>query len=177
MKNNNFILACGLMLLAAVSRFIPHPPNFTAVMAMSIFAGILFNDKKFAFIIPLGAMLITDAFLGFHSGIPFVYLSLIIGTLTGFLLKKNLKFKRVLAYSLFNSVQFYLITNFGFWLLGGFYPLTPTGLMDAYIMGLPFFSHSPLGLFGWTLAGDLLFSSSFYGIILLADKYAPKLAK
>ena len=170
-------LALGLVILAVISRFIPHPANFTPLMAMSIFAGILFTDKRFAFIIPILAMILTDIVLGLHSAIPFVYISLLLGVFSGFVLKKNLKFSRVFTFSVANSIQFFIITNFGFWLTGGFYPLSLSGLMEAYFMGLPFLSHSSIGLFGWTLAGDLTFNISFFGVILFADKLLPKPVK
>jgi len=35
-------------------------------MAMSIFGGVLFKDKRFAFAIPIATMLLTDAIIGTH---------------------------------------------------------------------------------------------------------------
>jgi uncharacterized membrane protein len=173
----NVYLALSMVLLAVVSRFIPHPPNFTPLMAMSIFSGILFLDRRFAILIPLVAMIITDFVLGLHSSILFVYVSLTIGVLMGFKLRENQKLGKVMLFSLIGSIQFFVITNFGYWLTSGLYPRTAEGLSQAFFFGLPFFSHTPVELFAFSLAGDLIFCSLFYGVIVMADKVIHQTAK
>ena len=171
-----FIFAASLIFAAAFTRFIPHPPNFTPILALSIFGGFLFNDKRFSFAIPLVAMLITDAIIGFHSTIIFVYAGFAIAVLLGFSLKNRLKPGRLLVTSLAGSTIFYLLTNFGVWLTSGMYPKTLAGLMQTYFMGLPFFRYSPLEMFGFSVLGDLTYCFSIYGVIVLAEKYSPKLS-
>jgi len=173
-KNQKYFFAASIILLAAFSRFIPHPPNFTPIMAMSIFGGALFADKKLAFLVPLIAMLITDLFLGFHSSMAFVYLAFAIGVFLGFLLHNDMKIKKLAVISITGSVIFYILTNFGFWLMGGLYPLSIDGLAQAYFFGLPFFSHTPLEMFGFSLLGDITYCFSIYGVIKLAERMSPK---
>src|SRR5665647_2962551 len=83
--NKNFLLICGLILAAVIFRIIPHPFNFTPVMAISLFAGAKFRDKKWSVIIPVTAMFISDILLSyinhyplFHNTIFFVYGSILL---------------------------------------------------------------------------------------------------
>ena len=69
----NFLPAAILIVLAAITRFIPHPFNFTAIGAMALFSGANFKDKRFAYLMPIAVMFITDLFLGFHFSILPVY--------------------------------------------------------------------------------------------------------
>jgi hypothetical protein len=173
LKNRNFY-AILLIISAALSRFLPHPPNFTPIMAMAIFGGAVFSDKRIAFAIPIVTMLITDLFFGFYSAIWSVYLAFAISVLLGMSLKSNIKVSRILLTSLSSSLIFYLLTNFAFWFSSGLYPLNLAGLNQAYLMGLPFFRYSPLEMFSFSLIGDLFFTLIFFGAYLLAEKYVVK---
>ena len=53
--------------VAAIFRLLPHLPNATPIAAMALFSGVYFNNKKYAFIIPLLAMFLSDLFLGFYK--------------------------------------------------------------------------------------------------------------
>ncbi len=143
-----------IVILAALARVIPHPPNFAPIGGIALFSGA--NYKKInAFIIPLGAMLLADFFLGFHVTVPYVYFSFFLIVLLGKTLK-DFKLPRLLAASLFSSILFFLITNFGVWATSGMYIKNINGLINAYFMGLPFLRN--------TLLGDLFYSFSlFYG--------------
>ena len=68
----HYLFAFGLILFAALSRILPHPPNMAPICAMALFGGV-YLDKKFAFILPLIAMVISDYFIGFYSGIEWIY--------------------------------------------------------------------------------------------------------
>jgi hypothetical protein len=173
-NKQNIILAASLIFIAAFSRFLPHPPNFTPIMAMSIFGGAMFADKRFAFLVPLLAMFITDAIIGFHSTILFVYSGFAIGVLLGFSLKNKLKPGRLALTSLAGSSVFFILTNFGAWLTSGIYPKTIDGLMQAYFFGLPFFRYTPMEMFGFSVLGDLTYCFVFYAVIVLVEKYSPK---
>ncbi len=151
---------------AALIRLLPHPPNFTPIAAMALFGGAYLN-KKFAFSVPLGAMFISDIFLGFHSTMPYVYGSFILAGLIGLWLKKHKSAKNVLCSTLLSSILFFLITNFGVW-AQGWYPRNLSGLWESYVMGIPFFKN--------TVAGDLFYSGIFFGtyelVQLLVSKYS-----
>ena len=114
--NARFVTICGLIFVAVLSRLIPHPPNFTPVMAIALFGGAYFQDKKLAFLVPLAAMLVSDLFIGLHSTIFFVYGGFALVVLLGFWLKDRVSFSGVLGTGFASAVVFFLITNFGAWL-------------------------------------------------------------
>ena len=128
----------SFVLIAALTRLVPHPPNFAPITAMSLFSGAYFTRKQLAFILPLLAMLISDLFLGFHTISIFVYLSFAVITWMG--QQKNRVTPKLV---LMGSVLFFLISNFGVWLL--YYPKTIDGLVTCFALAVPFFATSLLG--------------------------------
>jgi hypothetical protein len=162
----NFISPLLVILVAVLMRLLPHPPNFTPIAAMALFGGVYLN-KKYAFAIPLGAMFISDIFLGFHSAMPYVYGSFILTGAIGLWLKNHKSAKNIICASLISSILFFLITNFGVW-AGGWYPQNLNGLLESYIMGIPFFKN--------TVLGDLIYTGVFFGayelVQLLIARYS-----
>lgn len=151
-----------IILLAVVARLIPHPPNFAPIGGLALFSGFNFK-KKVALLIPMAAMIISDLFLGFHDTIVYVYVSFIIIVMVGRLIKNN-KWQTLIQASLTSSVLFFLITNFGVWAAGSMYPKTPDGLMQSYLMGLPFFRN--------TLISDLVYTFSFFFGFSFVSRFA-----
>jgi hypothetical protein len=137
----------SFVLIAALTRLVPHPPNFAPITAMSLFAGTYFTRKQLAFIVPLLAMLISDLFLGFYTISVFIYLSFIVITWLG--QQKNRVTPKLV---LLGSFLFFFISNFGVWLL--YYPKTIDGLISCFALAIPFFVTS--------LLGDI-----FYSVILV----------
>jgi hypothetical protein len=159
----NLISPLLVILIAVLMRLVPHLPNFTPIAAMALFGGVYLN-KKYAFAIPLLAMFISDIFLGFHATMPYVYGSFILTGMIGLWLKNHKSAKNLVCASLISSILFFLITNFGVW-AGGWYPKTLSGLLESYIMGIPFFKN--------TVLGDLCYSGVFFGgyeLVLLFTK-------
>ena len=157
-----------MVLLAVISRLIPHPPNIAPITGLALFSGARLN-KKAGFIIPISAMVLSDIFLGFHQTIPFVYGSFILISFIGsFFLKKNGALQLLLV-SLFSSVLFFVVTNFGVWATSGMYIKDINGLLTTYIMGLPFFKN--------TLFGDLFYSIFFFYGFELSLLSSEKLAQ
>jgi len=148
----NLISPLLIILVAVLIRLLPHLPNFTPIAAMALFGGVYLN-KKYALVIPLAAMFISDIFLGFHSTMPYVYGSFILTGIIGLWLKKHKSAKNVICSSLISSILFFLITNFGVW-AAGWYPKTLSGLMQSYVMGIPFFKN--------TVLGDLIYTGIFF---------------
>jgi len=130
------MLAISLILIGILLRFIPHTANFTPVAAIAIFAGVYLNKRQ-ALIVPLLLMIVSDMFLGMHNVILFTWGSFALVTLLGFWAKKHKTFLGIVSTSVVSSVLFYLVTNFGVWAMG-WYPQTAKGLLDCYILGLPF---------------------------------------
>ena len=151
--NKYFILI--IIILAAVTRLIPHPPNFTPLIAIGLFGGAYIHNRSLAVLIPIGAMFLSDLFLGFHGTVYFVYGSLLLVTILGMLLIKKITIRNYTIAALSSSFLFFLITNFGVWLTSSYYPKNIQGILSCYTMALPFL--------GNTLAGTLLYSSVMFG--------------
>jgi hypothetical protein len=143
-----FIIISGV-----ISRLLPHAPNFTPIAAIALFGGV-YLKKRYAIILPLFVMLISDFFLGFHDTMLYVYGAFFLTGLLGVWLRKHKKIGYVIGSSVLSSLLFFLITNFGVW-AQGWYGHSLTGLWQSYIMGIPFFKN--------TLMGDLLYTGIFFG--------------
>jgi uncharacterized membrane protein len=154
--------------LAALMRLLPHPPNVAPIAAMSLFGGMYVN-KKYALIIPLLALFLSDFIIGFYKGMPFVYGSFLLIGLLGLWIRKQPSVKNIIAITLISSLLFFVITNFGVWFTGTIYPKTVAGLFKCYTAAIPFFRN--------TIIGDLLYVSTFVvgykTILLLSTKLLP----
>ncbi len=154
--------ALSLTVLGAAARLLPHPPNFAPVGATSLFAGARLPRWQ-AYLIPLGLMAVTDPILSAFYGVQpytryslFVYASFLISVWLGRRLRNTESVSRIAAVTVVNSIQFYLITNFGSWLWFQAYPHTAAGLASCYVAAIPFF--------GWTLASDILYTGVLFGL-------------
>ncbi len=155
-----FYVVVTMIFAGACMRLIPHWPNFTPIAAIALFGGTFLKRKELAFLIPVLAMLLSDAILGFHSTMFSVYASFIAIVGLGLLLQRKLTVVNMLSASLASSVIFYLVTNFASWTSGLMpYPMNIGGLMQSYIAGLPFFYNGILG--------DLFYSSVLFGALYL----------
>jgi hypothetical protein len=161
-KHLQYTVVIGLILAAAALRLLPHPNNFTPIAAMALFGARFLNNKTLAFVLPLGAMILSDYFLGFHSTMPFVYGAFILVLGIGFFLRKFKNFSSVVPAALGSSALFFLITNAGVWMTGTMYSKNFAGLMASYAAGIPFFH--------WTIAGDLFYSVALFGVYALAER-------
>ncbi len=153
-KIQNLINPFIIIGIAVVLRLIPHPANVAPIAAMALFGGA-YLDKRYAILVPLVAMVISDIFLGFHDTILFVYGSFLITGFIGVWLKKHKSITNILFASLVSSLLFFLITNFGVWLVGNIYPKTITGLLECFLAAIPFFKN--------TILGDFIYTSLFFG--------------
>lgn len=145
--NKKQFIIITFIVIAAVIRLFPHIPNVTPITAMALFSGVYFTDKKYAFIIPLLAMFLSDIFLGFSMITLFVYAAFILVGYIG-IASKKMNIKTILI----SSLSFFIITNFGVWLIG--YPKTFDGLLECYTLAIPFFRNS--------LIGDFFFAGVMY---------------
>ena len=147
------MLAISLIITGILLRFIPHTANFTPVAAIALFAGAYLNRKQ-ALIVPLVLMVLSDVFLGMHNVVIFTWGGFLLVTLLGSWLKNHRSFLGIISGSVLSSILFYLVTNFGVWAMG-WYPHNLKGLLDCYILGLPF-----LRVFS---ASTLLYTVVFFG--------------
>lgn len=156
MSNKEKIIAAIILILIGVFyRLIPHPPNFAPVAAISLFSGFYF--RRYFIWLPILVMLISDIFIGFYDWklMAVVYFSFILISIIGIALRKYKSVLTLLACSLSGSILFYLLTNFAVWALTGWYSHNFHGLINCYIMALPFFKN--------TLAGDIFYASVIFG--------------
>ena len=166
--NSTRLLAIlSAILAAAALRLVPHPPNFAPIGAMALFSGAQLGRRALAFAAPLGAMVLSDAVIGFHSGVPFVYASVALIVLLGWLALSRVTLLRLAGAAIVSSILFFLLTTFGTWLLSGMYPLTATGLSACYVAAIPFFQN--------TVAGDIFYTGVLFGGFALLERAVPML--
>lgn len=161
------IAIVGAILVAAVMRLVPHPPNFSPIAAMALFSGAYLGRRALGFAAPLGAMLLSDLFLGFHPLMVIVYGSVALTVCLGWTISRRCSSFRIGLASLSGSVLFYTLTNFGVWAFSDMYPKTLAGLVSCYVAAIPFFQNS--------LAGDLVFTATLFGGFAVAERMVPVL--
>lgn len=166
-KSAKFQAIFGLICAAMFSRVIPHPPNFTALVATGLFAGFYFNRIQYSIVIIFITMFFTDLLIGFHTLMPFVYLSLCIPIVLGHLSKRYAPVKGIIGSSLLGSLSFFLITNFAVWGFTSLYPKTLSGLALCFEMALPFFGNQ--------IAGDLFYSALIFSAFFVLKSCYPAL--
>ena len=144
-KNIFYIVFIAIILI--LSRVLPHPPNFTPIIASAIMAPILMKDRIVGASVPIIAMFISDMFLGFHPYQFVIYSTLLSISFFTPRFKKYL-FLGLVAF--LSSVWFFLTTNFAVWVLWDFYPKNIEGLISCYYLALPFFKNTILSTFFFT---------------------------
>jgi len=143
-----FLYISGVL---ALGRLIPHPPNFTPILATAIFTPYIIKDKWIAMSIPLLAMFIADIFIGFHPYMLWIYGAIGISTLLSYWsMRFNKKYMQLAIMTLVSSILFFIITNFGVWTIWDYYPKTINGLLLCYTMAIPFFQNTLLGTIIYT---------------------------
>jgi hypothetical protein len=162
-----------IILLAIITRFIPHMPNAAPVTALAIFSAANLGWKK-SVGLTLAVRLISDVFLGFFSWplMVAVYASHLVGVALGFWIKRSDKHRwiKITGSSLIASVIFFLVTNFAF--LYAAYPHNFSGIVSAYANGLPFFRGTLLGDLGYTFALFGAYQAVIYAKTIVRHKLA-----
>jgi hypothetical protein len=147
----------SLVLLGILSRTIPHPPNFTALGAVALYAGARVKPLSLGIVLPVFALLATDWIFGFSLDLLWVYASMMLMGLLGSRTRVQ-KLGSVVGNGVLGSLIFFVVTNFGVWLGSGMYPANYEGLMRCYVLAIPFF--------GSFAAGTLFYSA----LIFAADR-------
>jgi len=159
------VLLLAIVFSAAALRLLPHPFNFTPIGALALFAGAHFNDKRWAFIAPLVAMLLSDILIGFHGQMPVVYAAFAVIVCMGFALRDKKTALRVTGASLAAATFFFIVSNFAVWVFDGLYPMTLAGLATCYIAAIPFFQN-------W-LVGTVFYAAVLFGGFAIIEKKLP----
>lgn len=173
-SSENFAFV-ALLIISVGSRLVSHSWNFTAIMASSYVFAILFRGSKTkALMLPFLAMLISDFFIGlnspkfFHSTMTFVYLGMGLALVPFFLNRKALDKTSVKVVAVLSgSFVFFLVSNFGVWLMDGMYPMNQAGLVECYKMAIPFFQNQ---LVADVILTPVLFFSMKRALAFLEEK-------
>lgn len=173
-----FLFITIAILVATISRLLPHPPNFSPIAAMALFGGAYLSNKKTAFLLPFLAMFLSDLVIGFHDTMWAVYLSFAIIVALGLKLQQNIKPSSIVLSTVLASTLFFIITNFAVWLGNPFYPQNLSGLIGCYASAIPFYQNDLFGSFALnTYLGDIFFTAVLFGSFYLAKLRFPVLAK
>jgi len=172
------LVLAALIIVAALTRVLPHPPNFSPIAAIALFGGAYFAARAWAVLVPLAGLLISDLVLasvngGLYaswfggSGIWVIYGCIGLTTAMGFGLRGKVTGVRVLGYSLAGSALFFVVTNFAAWLGNPMYPKTAAGLVASYVAGIPFLQ--------WSVLGTLFYAAVLFGGFALLRRQLPVL--
>ena len=101
------IFPISLILILALARLIPHPPNFTPVVAVAIMSSYLFRNIYLSFAVIIVSMLLADVFIGFYNNMFFVYLSLLLITFIFFRISIKIKLQNLFIFGFLSSVIFF----------------------------------------------------------------------
>jgi hypothetical protein len=174
-----FVLIATLVACAAALRLVPHPPNFTPVGGIALFAGAEFGSLAAALALPLLSMLASDLWMeamgqpGIHSGMPVVYACFVVAVLLGRWGARTgagrLPPLRIAALALLSATLFFVATNFAVWAASRTDPHDLRGLASCYLAALPFFRN--------TLAGDAVTVAGLFGALALAERRWPALRR
>ncbi|MDQ6814089.1 MAG: hypothetical protein M3040_10140 [Bacteroidota bacterium] len=175
-QNNALVLSAGLLIVAAAfTRLFPHAPNFTAVGAMAIFGGSVIKDKKLAFLLPLGALLLSDVGLqlftdtkGFYGTTQyFVYAAfLVITALATFIQKRSVA--NIALAAVWSGAIFFVLSNLGVWASSNFYPKSFAGLAACYAAAIPFYKNEFFGNFILnSIMGNIFYSCLLFAVYLV----------
>lgn len=175
MNKNQILLSLGLIVIAAATRFLPHPPNFTAVGAMAIFGGAILSKRWMAIAFPLVVLFLSDlvlnntiyasfydGFTWFTSGAVYLYGAFVITAFMGMRLNADSKWSKTLGVSVSSSLVFFALSNFGVWMGSAMYSKDLAGLMTAYAAGVPFF---------WS---TLVSTAVFTQVLFVAYRYSER---
>jgi len=136
------IFPISLILILAFSRLIPHPPNFTPIIAMAVMSSFFFRNVYLSLATLFISMLLADAFIGFYNNMLFVYFSLLLITIIFFKINYKINYKNLFIFTFSGTLIFYLISNFGVWATGNLYEKNINGLINCYFLAIPFFKNS-----------------------------------
>ena len=165
MRKHNFWLIMLFIISGVLIRLLPHAPNFTPLLAVALFSGS-YLKKKYAFMVPIAAIFLSDIFLGLYDPIVMasVYGSMLAVVAIGAYIKKNKSWARIGAGALTAPLIFFLITNFTVWAFTPWYTHTLAGFIECFTLALPFFRNN--------LTSTLVYSGALFGAYEAATSLA-----
>jgi hypothetical protein len=151
------LLVLFLVGFDVVARLLMHVPNVSPVAASALFAGMTLHRRSLALLVPLAAMLIGDAFVGFYDWrvMIVVYAAMLLPAVAGILASRYRPSRVVVPAVVACSLIFFATTNFAVWAFSGMYSPDTAGLMQCFTLALPFLKY--------TMAGDLFWAAVLFG--------------
>ena len=134
-----------MVVLGAGARLVPHPWNFTPMMAIGLFAGSHARKVGTGVLATLLVLALSAAVLGFYSGFWYVYAAALIPVFLGKVIRDRRGAGVIAAAAFASSLSFFVITHFMVWATGNMYPHTIGGLSACFLAGIPFYRNQILG--------------------------------
>ncbi len=168
-KRFAMFVAAVLIVMAAVSRVVPHPWNFTPMIAVALFGGARIEKAWVAIALIVATLVASDLAMGLfpYGGMEWVYGSMIAVVLVGRAARGGVA--RAIVGALAAGALFFVVTNFGVWIAGGLYPRTAQGLIDCYVAAVPFYRNQ--------IVGDLIFTGALFGAHAIATGAYARIAR
>jgi hypothetical protein len=154
-KKKNLQSFFFIFLFLTISRLIPHEPNFTPILSISILGYLFSKILLLKVLIVLGSMFFSDLIIGVHDFIIYVYFSLMLLII----ISNN---KNYIYMIFLGPLIFFIITNFGVWLSSAYYTKNIDGLIECFYMAIPFFKNTILSTFFYCIL--ILLTKNFYQI-------------
>lgn len=171
-SNKNIFIVFILMAVGVLARLIPHVPNFTPTESIAIFGAAYLGYRYLALLLPLVLIYVSDFFINntiarsffpeteglvfFNEYMLYTASAIILIVMLSKWSLKNVNTKNVIFTVFASTILYYLVTNFSSWAItNSIYPSNMSGLIMAYVAGLPFLKVSILG--------NLLFSGFMFG--------------
>lgn len=172
-----FFLLTGLVMAAALCRLLPASVNFAPIGAIALFGGACFASRRAAFVVPFGAMLLSDVVLNLtrYSEHPsawemstLAYLPFAVIVCLGCLLKNRTRsIGHLIAGSLGASIIFFVVSNFSWFVMHE--PFNWATFVKCYVDAIPFFRG--------TLASDAIFTAALFGMLAFVESRAPQVKR
>jgi hypothetical protein len=179
-SNKTFIVSTAIVFVA-LSRLLPHIPNFTPIAAIALFGGAHLSNKKTAYLLTFAMLMFSDIlvnsllykdynFINYLSQ-PYVwavYFSFGLTVFMGTSLQNNMQLKRIALLSVSSSMIFWLLTNFACWPNNPLYSQDLAGLLNCFVAAIPFLGN---------VAGDLFYNTMLFGAMFIIAKRIPVLVR
>jgi hypothetical protein len=148
----NLVISLGIFLSLAASRFIPHPPNFTSLIALSFYVPVLLGLRFLPAL--LISFAITDLIIGYHSGTHWTWGSVLLIGFFSVYFTNN--FLSRMSGVFLGALLFFIVTNFGVW-ISGMYGYNLAGLISCYTLAIPFFAYTLISTLIFSLIIEVLY--------------------
>ena len=158
------LTSISIFLALAMSRFIPHPPNFTSLLALSFYVPVFLGIRYLPILILSFA--ITDLIIGYHSGTHWTWGSILVIGLMSKYFNKNINWR--LSGALLGAILFFIITNFGVW-ASGTYGYNIEGFIECYFLAIPFFTYSILATLFFSVIIEIIYKTYLFKFLKVKD--------